>query len=273
MNPQSAIMLNEALAKLSGVTGHRWRKHEFLCTASHCRMTLHTEAPAAATTTIHRFDSATGAEQVMAGSTHSLALVFPNQIDELIRTGETSSEHPVDYAKNAECMEWFTHPIAVTSATLRVRSETIKQMVDLWRKLVLTPVAPSAAPAWMWKAIPTVISTSMVQARRSAHDQRRLLKAALSQRPDRPQVNPKLPYVGPVPKTKDLTPRVLWLMDHLFQTREQWFSLERKLRKSDLARQVFLTLINDGTRGQRRAKVCALTIARMTCDWQLPPVL
>ncbi len=269
----TAMTLGEALLALTATTGHRWKQYEFFYLVTHCGMRLHAAAPENAKTTLHRLGNAKPAKKSTGSAAPRLAVVFPPQVRELWTTGSTSTEHPASFDHGDSTMEWFTEPVPVTFDSLRVLHSTIKEILGLWMAVKNRTVPVGDLPKWMWIVVHKTRASAGIEDRKVSAQQRASARKAALTRPPRNEVEASQPYVGPAPSTQALMPRVLWLMDHFFETRAAWFTGEpRSLHKSDIKRQVFVRLANDGTRGERRAKVSEATIHKLAHDWVMPPL-
>lgn len=265
------MTLGEALVLLTATTGHRWKQYEFFYLVTHCGLRLHATAPRDARTLIHQLESHKEAKS-MAGVAHvGLAVIFPQQIRELWTAGSTQTEHPARFDHGQSTMEWFTEPVTVTLESVRILHSTLKEIIDLWKAVHNRTVGISDVPKWMWLVVHKTRESAGFADRMASAKERATLRREALIRPPRSAVEASQPYVGPAPSTLALKPRILWLMEHYFETRSSWFtSTTRVVRKSDLKRQIFIRLANDGTRGERRARVSEATIHKLTLEWALP---
>lgn len=127
----SIYRLSEALAWLEKHSGREWTESELFDAAINCGVRLHAAAPITSKVTIRKFMPGEGLVEVgsMPAGHALLATLFPWQVAQLWVGGETTTSHPSDFDLVEGEYRLFTDPVHVTTDKLRVRSESLVQIL------------------------------------------------------------------------------------------------------------------------------------------------
>ena len=141
----------EALGELGKLTGRTWTDSELFDVATANAISLHAAPPITAETTIQDFVIGEGLrEKFRMGQGHAvLAVLFPWQVGQLWISGETKTRHPSDHDRMEGRYHWFTEPVRVTREQVRIKAETLRKILTIWRDAQKGAGRRFIRPEWM----------------------------------------------------------------------------------------------------------------------------
>jgi hypothetical protein len=129
----------EALAELEKQTGRPWTDSELFDVVTKLGMELHAAAPITATVIVQEFVKGEGIKVKFEGMPireGGLAVLYPSHVAQLWIGSETLTSSPYNRNILVEDGEHvlFSEPVRVTREQVRIRKETLHNILNVWRK-------------------------------------------------------------------------------------------------------------------------------------------
>lgn len=142
----------EALIELENQTGRVWTDSELFDVATKCNIELHAAPPITAQTSLQEFVDGQGlVEKMRMPAGHAaLAVLFPWQVGQLWLSHETVTSHPSDHDKHTGKYKVFTEPVKVTREQVRIKSATLKKILQIWKSAQTDKELRHRYPEWMF---------------------------------------------------------------------------------------------------------------------------
>jgi hypothetical protein len=142
----------EALIELENQTGRVWTDSELFDVATNCNIELHAAPPITAQTSLLEFVVGQGlVEKMRMPAGHAaLAVLFPWQVGQLWLSHETVTSHPSDHDKKTGKYKVFIEPVKVTREQVRIKSATLKKILQIWKSAQTDKELRDRYPEWMF---------------------------------------------------------------------------------------------------------------------------